>query len=202
MPEQMVSPGARLAERVHVGATEEIGLHVHLLDMELVLENALAHELMARVEAARVADHGDKPASLLLRDHGFRVLQTVGEWNLNLHMLAGLEALKRLRGVHLRWRRKNHRIEPGQLEGVGEVCGDMSDVVFCCRLPGLVELTADQRDRLDSVDQFDRVEVSKAEGAGAGKGDFDGVGHEGLRKLEVSPDRHCEERSDEAIQGS
>ena len=36
VPEQVVGPRARLAERVHVGAAEEVGLHVHLLDMEFV----------------------------------------------------------------------------------------------------------------------------------------------------------------------
>ena len=30
---------------------------------------------------------------------------------------------------------------------------------------------------LDAVDQFDRVEVLQAEGAGAGERDFDGIGH-------------------------
>ena len=82
--------------------------------MELALKDALAHELMARIEAAGVADHGDEPASLLLRDHRFGVLQAVGERNLDLHMLAGLEALKRLRGVHLRRRREDHRVKPRQ----------------------------------------------------------------------------------------
>ena len=35
VPQQVVRPGARLAERVHVAAAEEIGLHVHLLDAQL-----------------------------------------------------------------------------------------------------------------------------------------------------------------------
>ena len=35
VPQQVVGPAARLAERVHVGAAEEVGLHVHLLDVEL-----------------------------------------------------------------------------------------------------------------------------------------------------------------------
>ena len=35
VPQQMIGPAARLAGRVHVGAAEEIGLHVHLLDFEL-----------------------------------------------------------------------------------------------------------------------------------------------------------------------
>ena len=147
--------------------------------MELVFQNALAHELMARVEAAGMADHGDEPGRLLRRDHRFGVLQTVGERDLDLHMLAGLEALQRLRGVHLRRRRQDDRIEPRQFEGLGEIGRDMGDAVFRRRVPGLVQLTADERDRLDPVDQFDCVEMSKAEGAGAGKRDFECLGHEG-----------------------
>ncbi len=45
MPQQMVGPGARLSQRVHVGAAEEIGLHVHLLDVELAGDDALAHDI-------------------------------------------------------------------------------------------------------------------------------------------------------------
>ena len=150
--------------------------------MEFTFKDAPAHELMARVEAPGVADHGDEPASLLLRDHRFRVLQTVGERNLDLHMLASLEALKRLRRVHLRRRGQDDRIELRQFEGVGEIGRDMADPIFRRRLLGLVELAADERDRLDPVDQLDRVEVSQAKGAGAGKRDFECLGHEGSRR--------------------
>ncbi len=133
---------------------------------------------MARVEAARVADHGDEPAFLLLRDHRLGVLETVGERNLDLHMLPGFEALKRLLGMHLRRRRENHRFEPWNLQGLGEIGRDVADSIFCRRLFGLVEFAPDQRDRLDPGDRLDRVEVLEAEGAGAGKRDFECVGHE------------------------
>ena len=89
---------------------------------------------------------------------------------------------KRLRGVHLRRRGQDHRVEPGQLEGFGEIGRDMADAVFRRRLLGLVELAANERDRLDPVDQLDRVEVPEAEGAGAGKRDFEGLGHAGSRR--------------------
>ena len=52
--------------RVHVGAAEEVGLHVHLLDLQLARDDLLVHPLVARVEAARVAAHRDQ-AGLLLR---------------------------------------------------------------------------------------------------------------------------------------
>ena len=96
----------------------------------------------------------------------------------DLHMLASLEALKRLRGVHLRRRSQDDRIELRQFEGVGEIGRDMADPIFRRRLPGLVELAPDERDRLDPVDQLDRVEVSQAKGAGAGKRDFECLGHD------------------------
>ena len=146
--------------------------------MELVLEDALAHELMARIEAAGVADHGDEPGFLLLGIDGLRVFQAIGERDLDLHVLAGLEALKRLRRVHLGRRREDHRIESGNLEAFGEIGRNMADAVLRRRLLGLVEIAADERDRLDPIDQFDRIEMLEAECAGAGERDFDRLGHE------------------------
>src|SRR5271166_335197 len=90
MPEQMVGPGARLAERVHVGAAQEVGLHVHLLDMELAGRDLLVDVLVAWIEAARMTDHRDESGLLLHFGDGFSVLETIGERNLHLHMLAGL----------------------------------------------------------------------------------------------------------------
>src|SRR5271165_4426209 len=92
MPEQMVGPGARLAERVHVGAAQEVGLHVHLLDMELAGRDLLVDVLVAWIEAARMTDHRDESGLLLHFGDGFSVLETIGERNLHLHMLAGLQA--------------------------------------------------------------------------------------------------------------
>ena len=174
----MVGPGARLAERVHIGAAEEIGLNVHLLDMKLAGQNLLMDKLVARIEAAGVAAHRNEPGPLLHRDDGFRVLQIVGERNLDLHMLAGFQTLQRLRGVHLGRRRQNHRVEAGKLEAVGEIGGDVSDAVFGRGLLRLVELASDERNHLDPVDQFDAVEMLEAEGAGPRQRGLDGFRHE------------------------
>jgi hypothetical protein len=46
MPQQMIGPAARLAMRVHVGTTEEIGLHIHLLDIKFAGQGSLVHPLM------------------------------------------------------------------------------------------------------------------------------------------------------------
>ena len=47
MPQQMVGPGAWLSERIHVGAPEEVGLHVHLLDVEIAGCDLLMDPLVA-----------------------------------------------------------------------------------------------------------------------------------------------------------
>ena len=99
MPEQVVGPGARLAERVHVGAAEEVGLHIHLLDVERAGQNPLVHILVARVEAARMANHGDEASLLLSREDGLGIREAVGERDLDLDVLAGVKALNGLGGV-------------------------------------------------------------------------------------------------------
>ncbi len=115
-----------------------------------------------------MAAHRDEAGRLLHRDDRFSVLQAVGERDLDLHVLAGLEALDRLRGVHLRRRREDHRVEAGQLQGVGELGRHMADAVCLGRgLLRLVEFAPDERDDLDPVDQLDAVEMLEAEGAGA-----------------------------------
>ena len=74
MPQQVVGPRARLAERVHVRAAEEVGLHVHLLDVELARPDLPVHPLVAGIEAARVADHRDLARCLLRRADRLGVL--------------------------------------------------------------------------------------------------------------------------------
>ena len=60
MPQQMVGPRARLAERVHVRAPEKIGLHIHLLDRHLARHDAAMNPLVRGIEPARMADHADE----------------------------------------------------------------------------------------------------------------------------------------------
>ena len=69
-------------------------------------------------------------------------------------MLAGLQALKRLRGVHLRRRRENDRVEARKLQGLGEIGRDMANPIFRRRLLRLVEFAPNERDRLDPVDRL------------------------------------------------
>ena len=89
VPEQMVGPTARLAERVRVGAPEEVRLHVHLLDRVVAGLDPLVHPLMTRIEAAGVAAHRDEAGLLLDRHDRFTVGQVVAQRDLDLHVLAG-----------------------------------------------------------------------------------------------------------------
>ncbi len=113
----------------------------------------------------------------------FRVLQTVGERNLDLDVLARLEAGDRLRGVQLRRRAQDHRVDLRQREAVGKVVGDVADPVFRRNLPRLAELAAHDRDDVDAVDQPDGVEVLGAEGAGAGQRDLDRSRHRAFSRI-------------------
>ena len=137
--------------------------------------------LVARIEPAGVGAHGDEAGALLHRDHRFGIPEIVGERDLDLHVLAGLEALQRLGGVHLGRRREDERVEVLKLEGLGEVGRHVPDAVFPCGFLRLVELAPDERNDLDPVDQLDAVEMLEAESAGAGQRDFDGFGHQAPR---------------------
>ena len=78
VPQQVVCPRTRLAQRVHVRAPEEERLHVHLLDVELARRNALAYPLVRRIEPAGMADHAHQARFLLQLRDGLRIRPAVG----------------------------------------------------------------------------------------------------------------------------
>jgi len=69
VPQQMVSPTARLPQCVHVGAAKEIRLHIHLLDIELTRCNFFVDPLVAWVESTCVPAHRDEPGLFLPLHH-------------------------------------------------------------------------------------------------------------------------------------
>ena len=77
VPKQMVSPATWLPKRIHIGASEEIGLHIHLLDIELPCFHFVVHILVAGVKAACVPTHGDQPFFFGQNHHRFSVFPTV-----------------------------------------------------------------------------------------------------------------------------
>ena len=46
VPQQVVGPRTRLPQRIHVGAAEEVRLHVHLLDRDFAGDDAPVNPLM------------------------------------------------------------------------------------------------------------------------------------------------------------
>ena len=57
------------ARRIRVFATEEEGLHVHLLDTKFTRRYLVVTPLVVRVETARMTAQCDKTRVLLLRDN-------------------------------------------------------------------------------------------------------------------------------------
>ena len=109
MPQQVIGPGTRLTQRIHVGAPEEIRLHVHLLDRDLAGDDAAMNPLVRGIEAARVADHAHEPRALREVGHGLRIRERVRQRNLHLHVFARVQALQRLRRMQLRRRAREWR---------------------------------------------------------------------------------------------
>jgi hypothetical protein len=112
VPQQVVGPRARFALGVDVLAAEEVGLHIHLLDVEFAALILLC-TYWCEVEAAGVADHADQPGFLLLGDHRFGIGPAVGQRDFHLHVLARLHAGDRLRGMHLGRRAQDHGVDIG-----------------------------------------------------------------------------------------
>ncbi|MPN63780.1 hypothetical protein SDC9_211546 [bioreactor metagenome] len=92
-------------------------------------------------------------------------------------MLARLQALNGLVGVHLRRRTQDHCIHFSQCQAVGKVGGDMADTVLAGHLTGLLQITADQGNDFHAVDILDAVQMLDAEGAGAGQRYLDRLAH-------------------------
>ncbi len=136
VPQQMVGPAARLAERIRVGATKEIRLHVHLQHLEFAGPDALVDPLMTRIEAPRVPAHGDQPAGALRRHHALGTGQRIGDRNLDHDVPAGLEALDGLRRVQLRRRGQQYRRHTWQRQACGQIGADVLNVEFLRHFAG------------------------------------------------------------------
>jgi hypothetical protein len=101
MPEQMIGPASRLAFEIDVLAPEEESLHNQVLQLQLAGDDAVMYPLMRWIEAARVPRHRDQSGCLLRIGYALCVGQRIGDRNLDLDMLAGLQALHGLIGMHL-----------------------------------------------------------------------------------------------------
>ena len=174
MPQQVVRPRARLALGVHVLAAEEVGLHVHLLDVELTRGDLVVHVLVRRIEAAGVADHADQAGFLLLRHHGFGIGPGVRQRDLDLNVLAGIHAGDGLFGVHLRGGAEDHGIDIGHGQHFGQIGAGVRRAVLGGDFGSLFGIARNDRGDLYAVDVLEAVEVLFTESAGAYEGNTHG----------------------------
>jgi hypothetical protein len=106
--------------------------------------NPLVHPLVRRVEPACVPDHADEPGPLLCLVDTLRIGPGVGERDLDLHVLAGLEALQGLLRVNLRRCAENRGADARLRESLAEIPGRWSMPCFC-QLASGVELRPTNR---------------------------------------------------------
>ena len=102
VPQQVIDPRARLAQRVHIGAAEEVGVRLHLLQEDAFLAQLLVHQLVRRVEATDMAGHGRDAGFLLHLNDALGVGDTVAHGDFDQHVLAGAHGGLGLIGVDLR----------------------------------------------------------------------------------------------------
>ena len=169
MPQQMIRPAAGLAERIHVRAAKEVGLHIHLLNVEFASFDLLVHILMRRIEAPRVATHRHFSAGLGSLHHFLTFSIHITQRNFHLDMLACFKAGKRLRGMHLRGRAEDYGIEFFDFQGLRQIGGHMGDAIFGGHFLRLAQIATDQGDDFHIVNQFECIQMLDAESACAGE---------------------------------
>ena len=172
MPKQMIRPTPRFAIRVGIGASEEIGLRVHLLNLEFPGDDAVVHPLVRGVEPSHMIHHGNDTGLLLQCNQRLRVREIVRHGNLDHHVLAGSHHPARLLRVDRRRRGQNGRFHTRLCQGLIEVQRDMRNTArFSHRFHGFLYAPADGN-HFDVVDPFDRVQVLVRESAFANHADL------------------------------
>src|SRR6185437_16319069 len=177
VPQQMIGPAARFAERVHVGPAEEVGLHVHLQTLQLAGFDALVDPLVTWVETPGVAGHGNQTSLGLGLGDSFRVRNTVGHRNLDLHVLAGAQTLYRLVGMHLCRGGQDSGADPGLRQTFGQVAGRVRNTDLPGDLFGLLLVAAGKRDDLYPLDLLQCFEVFDSKSALTGDDNLHKLGH-------------------------
>src|SRR5215475_7099108 len=158
----MIGPAARIAGRVDVLPAKEIGLHIHLLDLELTLLDLLVDVLVTRIEAAHVSAHRDDAGFLRNLHQRFGILDAVGDRDLDEHMLGGAHDLLALAEMHLGRRGENDGV--GALDAFREVASVVRNAVFLGDRGGRVLIAANQRSHLDLWNALERIKMLLPEG--------------------------------------
>ena len=178
VPQQVIGPAPRLAEGVRVRAPEEVRLHVHLLDRRAHRRPiAPVHPLVARVEAARVADTSRRDrCARCAATHRLAVGEVVAQRDLDLDVLAGRERGDRLFGVQRRsaWRGRRRRRRRSRAHRRGR-WSRLLDAVARRRTPASGPSSRPTTATTSTPSMLPHgVDVLGAERAGAGERDRDG----------------------------
>ena len=153
-----------LAQGVHVGAAEEVGLHIHLLDVELARLDLLVHVLVAGVEAAGGPHMATRPVCFLQVHHRLAFAQDVAQRDFHLHVLARFQAGNGLAGVHLRGRAQDHGVHFLDGQAVGQPGGDVG-MPYLSATSWVLARSRLMRETTSTPGCFDAVQVLDAEGA-------------------------------------
>src|SRR6476620_1319777 len=125
VPQEMIGPAARLTGCIHVGATKEVGLYVHLQDLKLTFLNPFVNPLVTGIEATDVPSHSHDASFPLNFKQRLRVLDAVGDRDLDQHMSASAHHLFRMLAMQRCWSRENHLIV--SFDAPTEIPGMMRD---------------------------------------------------------------------------
>jgi hypothetical protein len=175
VPQQVIGPGSRLTQRVHVGTTKKVGLHIQLQQPDLTLHNLAMQILMRGIEASRMSNHAHQSGFLLQARHCLSIRPAICEGNLHLDVFAGAHALNRLLRMHLRRRTKNRSVNARLRQRFGKIGGGMGDAVFRGSSARRFNVATDNTDHFDPVNVPDRIEMLLTKRAGTSENNFHGV---------------------------
>ena len=176
MPQQMISPTTRLAERIGVRPTEKVRLNIHVLNCKIARLHATVNPLVARVEPSGVAAHRDQARALLRLNDASAVGEVVAHRDLHLDVLASIEAGDCLSGMHRCGRGKHDGMHLIQRQALGQIRRDMADVVLIGDLLGPFGRSVHDRHDSYIVDRAYGIEVFDPEGTSSGERNVDGHG--------------------------
>ena len=121
VPQQVVGPGTGLTLGVGVGTTEEVGLNVHLLDVQFASLDLVVNPLVRRVETTGLTRHGHQTGALLYFNQLAGIFDVVGHRDFNHHVLASFQTLDGLGGVHGGWGSQQNAVYVVASQGFGQV---------------------------------------------------------------------------------
>ena len=174
VPQQMVGPAARLALGVHVRAAEEIGLHVHLLDVEFAgRRSCLCTHWWLGLKRRVWPTMQTRPVSFCCASTASASAQLSASGISTCTCLPAFMQAIACVGVHLRRRAQDHRVDVLAAPGFGQIGRGVARCRICRRLPAVLSSSRLTSETISTPSiSLEAVEMLFAEGAGAGECDL------------------------------